>query len=622
MKTSLEAALEYARCGFYPVPIPWKEKGPVASGWQNLRLTTPEAVTAYFNGERQNVGIIMGEPDGLADVDLDSREALWAWQHFAPPTGWVHGRRSKPASHFFYYPDPTVRSLKIVDPTGGKGKQACLLELRALSSTGERGLQTLVPPSIHPSGETIEFAPGATGIPARTDGGELVRAVRRTGACSLLGRYAPYPGTRHDYFLAIAGGLARAQWALQDAVKLLSAVYQILWGADADLEAARKEADTTFQRHDDGQETTGLARLAQMLESRVFRRVIQLLEIERAAEPAASTQPKPIPPVYTLDELATLKIAHPEALIDGILITPGLTLLVAPPKAGKTILGVQIALSLASGLNLFDQYSTLGQTNVLVIEQDDPQGLAAMQSFRQKSRAARAGAPLHCIAGSTFVLGEAHFLDWLRQFVREHRIGLVYLDSYTALRGLRGPNQSDIVKLESAELLVLSETGRDLGCAILMSHHDSKSSAHLDWSSRAAGSFAVGAASDTLIFLERFPELEDDQTRLVRIRSRHLASKELVIRLRAETLDFDFVMEGAASRDYPEIRHLWHQFPSAQAFSARQITDELGWPRTTAYRLLRRLTWCGILIKTGSAWMWGAHAPFRLHDTASGNPGQ
>jgi hypothetical protein len=49
------------------------------------------------------------------------------------------------------------------------------------------GLQTIVPPSVHPSGEVISFEPGCDGDPAAVDGRILQLAVARTAAAALLG---------------------------------------------------------------------------------------------------------------------------------------------------------------------------------------------------------------------------------------------------------------------------------------------------------------------------------------------------------------------------------------------------------------------------------------------------
>jgi Bifunctional DNA primase/polymerase, N-terminal len=76
--TPLEIALEYIARGWSPIPIPYKGKAPLDKGWPSWRITKDTA-HQWFNGEAQNVGVRLGElSGGLADVDLDSIEAVSA----------------------------------------------------------------------------------------------------------------------------------------------------------------------------------------------------------------------------------------------------------------------------------------------------------------------------------------------------------------------------------------------------------------------------------------------------------------------------------------------------------------------------------------------------------------
>ena len=79
MMNPLEAATWWIeRYEFYPLPVPPMQKGAVVKGWPDLRLTT-ETVGQFFNGDEQNIAIIMGAPRNLADVDVDCVEARYAW---------------------------------------------------------------------------------------------------------------------------------------------------------------------------------------------------------------------------------------------------------------------------------------------------------------------------------------------------------------------------------------------------------------------------------------------------------------------------------------------------------------------------------------------------------------
>lgn len=127
-----------------------------------------------------------GKPSGgLVDIDLDSKQAIFLAPYFLRKTRRVHGRKSKPRSHFWFRVTPTPTPQKFSDVDG-----TSLVELR---STGQ---QTIAPPSLHPSGELVRwFAKGRSG---RVKEAELLSAVKRLAAATLISRHWPSPGSRND----------------------------------------------------------------------------------------------------------------------------------------------------------------------------------------------------------------------------------------------------------------------------------------------------------------------------------------------------------------------------------------------------------------------------------------
>jgi alkylhydroperoxidase family enzyme len=202
---TLDIALAYIRRNWNPVPAPHGAKTPIDSGWQK-RVITEENVADHFNGQAQNIGVILGPTsDGLTDVDLDCHEATELASHFLPQTGAIFGRSSKPRSHHLYRTSLAETSGKAVlryqDPITG----STLVELRV---GGENGAQTIFPGSVHKSGEPIEW--DETGGPAEIDGKELRERVTLLAAAALLARHWPSKGSRHDAALALGRILSRA----------------------------------------------------------------------------------------------------------------------------------------------------------------------------------------------------------------------------------------------------------------------------------------------------------------------------------------------------------------------------------------------------------------------------
>src|SRR5262249_12389122 len=156
-----------------------------------------------------------------------------------------------------------LKSVKYLD------EKITLLEVRCLTAEGKVGLQTVVPPSTHVSGEAIRFETGCDREPANVDGAVLLRSLARTAAAALLARHwPPEKAGRHDAFLALAGVLVHAKWSLAEVVDLHRAIYRCLWSTP-NFEAAEKEVDTTFQRFDDGHAVTGLPKLRELIDKRI-----------------------------------------------------------------------------------------------------------------------------------------------------------------------------------------------------------------------------------------------------------------------------------------------------------------------------------------------------------------
>jgi len=159
----LDAASWYLSRGYCPLPIPAKEKGPRLRGWTKLRLSEAE-LPRYFTGEG-NIGLLLGQPSGwLVDVDLDCPEAIELASEYLPPTDAKSGRTNAPCSHWWYI-CPGAKTKKHTFP----GTKQIIAEIRST------GTQTVVGPSVHPSGDVYD---PLAGDPASVDPESLTSAVQ------------------------------------------------------------------------------------------------------------------------------------------------------------------------------------------------------------------------------------------------------------------------------------------------------------------------------------------------------------------------------------------------------------------------------------------------------------
>jgi hypothetical protein len=177
----VHAARDYIRRGFAPVPIYAGQKDPCLKNWLRLRLRYGDVPHAFRAAG--NLGLILGPASrDLVDVDLDCVEARELADNFLPPTAAITGRPSSPRSHRWYI-CPEVQTVRHRDPV----TRASIVELRGTGS------QTLVGPSIHPSGERYD---PLNGDPAPVKLQELRDAVSRLAAEVIRLRHGNIPNPR------------------------------------------------------------------------------------------------------------------------------------------------------------------------------------------------------------------------------------------------------------------------------------------------------------------------------------------------------------------------------------------------------------------------------------------
>lgn len=295
---ALDAALRWIGRGFLPVPVRFKSKKPYnpehpkGEGWEKLRITAENAAR-YFDGRKQNCGILTGDDLGSADVDLDCLEALRVASTFLPDTGIRFGRPSKSSSHWLYRIDPPIPSEIFKDPSD----KTVLVELRCRTRSGSIGFQTVVPPSLHESGEPIRFEQGFDRHPANVDAEELRVAVRRIAAAALLARHWPEAGQgRHVCELALAGALANAAWNLEDARRFVLGTYKAVRSHDPTaINRVEEAVRSTFTKRQSGAEVTGIPTLIQYVGEDIVQQALRWLSIRGVRRQGAETSNMPQP---------------------------------------------------------------------------------------------------------------------------------------------------------------------------------------------------------------------------------------------------------------------------------------------------------------------------------------
>jgi len=192
------AAERYMRAGLAVIPVPAGEKNPNRGGWQNERWGIEDVPELWDDG--QGIGVLWGEPSGgRVDVDLDWPQARSVARSILPATR-TFGRPSATESHRVYRAKGQVpKSKKYKLP--GDGPDRCVVEV--LST----GAQSLVPPSLHHSGERRVWHQDRSA--AEIESKALMEGAADVATAALIARNWPGVGARHDYTLAATGYVGR-----------------------------------------------------------------------------------------------------------------------------------------------------------------------------------------------------------------------------------------------------------------------------------------------------------------------------------------------------------------------------------------------------------------------------
>ena len=207
-------AIAQIQRGYVPVQLKPKSKIPAGGdGWQKL---TPTADDVVRWPAESNLGLHLGKSK-LVDADLDSPWARQLAARFLPPSTMTWGRDGQ-VTHMAYAATHSPRAVKgkkylgVLKTDDGKSEKP-LLERRS------GNCQTVIPPSVHPSGADITwFSDGAA---SEVDAAKLEQAFDHLAAACLLASI--WTHGRHDLALAIAGMLAKAGADISLTIELVAA---------------------------------------------------------------------------------------------------------------------------------------------------------------------------------------------------------------------------------------------------------------------------------------------------------------------------------------------------------------------------------------------------------------
>ncbi len=260
-----KAARDLQNARFNPIVLPPRSKNPNREGWQNERYTAADVPAIFL--PTSNIGVLLGKAgNGRVDIDGDCLEAIKLMPEFLPRTDFIHGRPSRPRSHYWYTCNPVPEHRKF------EFNGECLLELRSVG-------QTVAPPSIHPSGEQLTWD-HAEGTPASVASEALTSAVRELAAATLTVRGYPQEGSRHFFSLAVAGFLLRQGWDEAHVRRFVRAVATV--AGDEEIRDRETAVESTAERLVTDGKAVGGTRLRELMGNAAFDKFCEWLGFARA----------------------------------------------------------------------------------------------------------------------------------------------------------------------------------------------------------------------------------------------------------------------------------------------------------------------------------------------------
>lgn len=222
----LDPIAAYKANGIRPIPLHKGTKKPRLDGWEK------EEQADKINAD-DNIG---GALDDITDIDCDWQRASLFARLLLPQTK-SFGRSGKPYSHLLY--NSVIEFEQFKSPRKVSGEKDMVIEIRRGANK-----QTMLPPSIHDSGEQVAFE---TAFPiAEIDPKELRRLVGIVAFVTVIDGL--WGGARHDSLLALAGVLRRASVDKARMIAIKNAIFA-LHGDDPKDKADRDRIiDDTYNK--------------------------------------------------------------------------------------------------------------------------------------------------------------------------------------------------------------------------------------------------------------------------------------------------------------------------------------------------------------------------------------
>jgi hypothetical protein len=261
--------------------------------------------------------------------------------------------------------------------------------------------------------------------------------------------------------------------------------------------------------------------------------LFHMAQEEREARPVEEAKlagkrkfPGDLPEEFTLAELKRMKIPATRWLVDK-LIAPGLTLLAAPPKAGKSYLALQMALCVASGRPFLDRETNASPVCYFDLEEEHELLLDRVGPI-QKAHGINDEVPIKFKL--TIPTGDEAVAALAEQIALGYK--LLIVDIFARMRDEVNEDAKKNAYARDYKVIatIADFAMQHTGIAIIIIHHANKGT-HDDWQAKISGSYGLAGGSHANIYMGR-PDMrgsksDDEKAEAIRFRILHAVGKRV-----------------------------------------------------------------------------------------------
>jgi hypothetical protein len=200
---------------------------------------------------------------------------------------------------------------------------------------------------------------------------------------------------------------------------------------------------------------------------------------------------------FNLDDIMKMEFPPIKWLVPDIL-TEGVSLLAAPPKAGKSFLGLDLATSIAMGGVVFGK--RVEQRCTLYIALEDTLRRIQSRVSKQMCLENAPAYPTLCRIVTQWPTGADGIVSLHDYALANPELEFIIIDTYGRFSPARDNN--DYIE-HTGMIAALKEIATKCGFSILLIHHTRKHDESLDFINRVLGSIGITGGVDNILLLNR-----------------------------------------------------------------------------------------------------------------------